>query len=71
MHSGEHCGIAAVSTADTQPSFILTAPCHMSLGTGGVGGAWGGVAQRIVTRLLFTSRVLTAQSVSEDGRWRK
>lgn len=38
MHSGEHCGIAAVSTADTQPSFILTAPCHMSLGTGGVGG---------------------------------
>lgn len=37
MHSGERCGIAAVSTAVARPSFALTPPAHMGGGMGGVG----------------------------------
>lgn len=61
MHSGDHFGIAAVST-----TCVLVVHCVSGTSRDG----WRGfTTARIVTHFAFTYQALTVQSVSEDDRW--
>lgn len=67
MHSGDHFGIAAVSTTDV---LLLseTVLCNASLATAETGNA-GTHNDKSRDSLASTYKVLTAQSVSENDRW--